>query len=282
MDAARYNPVTMMAGKESIAKPDWLTVAAIAVVTHAVAVFIHEAAGHGGTCVAVGCTPRLVTTMQFRGDEGSLPKLAVDAISAGGTAANLVAAAIAVLFMRRYGRPARTAWFFLWLFASVNLFAATGYLLYSGLANIGDWANIVRGLKPAWLWHLVLIAIGAPGYWLATRWAMDRLGRRIQSAGGRVRAAYRYTLASYIAIAAFAIVGGMFEPDGAFLVLISAAAASLGGMSALAWGPQLLQDPRVGRPEEEPLQVPRDARWIIAAALVVLVWAAVLGPGLAL
>jgi hypothetical protein len=35
---------------------------------------------------------------------------------------------------------------------------------------------------------------------------------------------------------AFAIVGGMFEPGGTFLVLISAAAATLGGASALAWG----------------------------------------------
>jgi len=45
-------------------------------------------------------------------------------------------------------------------------------------------------------------------------------------AGSRVPAAYRYTLVSYIAMGAFAIVGGMFEPGGAFLVLISAAAAT--------------------------------------------------------
>jgi hypothetical protein len=81
----------METGK-TIAKPDWLTVAGLAVVAHALSVFIHEALGHGGTCVAVGCTPRLLTTMQFQGDEQSLPKLAVDAISAGGTIANLVAA----------------------------------------------------------------------------------------------------------------------------------------------------------------------------------------------
>jgi hypothetical protein len=59
---------------------------------------------------------------------------------------------------------------------------------------------------------------------------------------------------------AFAIVGGMFEPGGAFLVLISAAAAALGGASALAWGPQLLQDPHLGEPPEEPLQV-HSASW---------------------
>ena len=87
---------------------------------------------------------------------------------------------------------------------------------------------------------------------------------------------------SYVAIGALAIVAGMFEPHGTYLVLISAAAASLGGASALAWGPQLLHNPHVGEPPEEPLQVPRDKRWIIAAALISLAFVAVLGPGLSL
>jgi hypothetical protein len=271
----------METGK-AIAKPDWLTVSAIAVVAHALSASIHEGLGHAGTCVAVGCSPRLLTTMQFQGDEHSLPKLAVDAISAGGSVANLVAAAIAMLLLRRHRSPARTGWFFLWLFATVNLLAAAGYPLYSGLANIGDWANIMRGLKPAWLWHVGLAGIGALSYWFATRWAMDRLGRRLWGTGSRVPSAYSYTLVSYVAMGAFAIVAGMFEPGGAFLVLISAAAASLGGASALAWGPQMLQDPHLGEPPEEPLQVARDRRWVIVAALVSLAFVAVLGPGLPL
>ena len=267
---------------KTIAKPDWLTVSAIAVVAHALSVSIHEALGHGGTCIAVGCTPRLLTTMQFQGDEHSLPKLAVDAISAGGSVANLVAAALAMLLLRRHRGPARSVWFFLWLFATVNLLAAAGYPLYSGLANIGDWANIVRSLKPAWLWHVVLAGIGAISYWFATRWAIDRLGRRLWGAGSRVSCAYSYTLVSYVAIGAFAIIAGIFEPGGTFLVLISAAAGSLGGASALAWGPQLLRDPHLGEPPEEPLQVPRDTHWIIVAALISLAFVAVLGPGLSL
>lgn len=271
-----------MEAEKIVTNPDWLTVAAIAIVTHSLTVSIHEAIGHGGACLVVGCAPRLVTTMQFKGDEDSLPRLAVDAISAGGSVANLIAAAIAILLIRRYRGPARTGWFFLWLFATVNLLAAAGYPLYSGLANIGDWANIVRGLKPSWLWHLLLAAIGAPSYWFATRWAMDRLGRRLSHRVSRVPEAYRYTLVSYLAMGALAIIGGMFESGGAFLVLISAAAASLGGASALAWGPQLLQDPHLGEPPEEPLQVLRDARWMIAAALAGLAFVTVLGPGIRL
>jgi hypothetical protein len=268
--------------KKTSARPDWLTVTAIAIVTHAVCVFIHEAFGHAGVCVAVGCTPRLLTTMEFQGDESSLARLAVNAISAGGSVANLVAAGVAALILRRQRDPARSGWFFLWLFATVNLLAATGYPLYSGLAGIGDWANIVRGLQPAWVWRVALTAAGAASYWLATRWAMDHLGRRLGDAGSRVPAAYRYTLVSYVAMSAFAILGGVFEPGGAFVVLIAAAAGSLGGMSALAWGPQLLQDPRLGKPLDEPLQVSRDGRWMIAAVVVAAVWVGVFGPGLSL
>jgi hypothetical protein len=267
---------------KTIGKPDSLTVSAIAVVAHALSVFIHEALGHGGACVAVGCTPRLLTTMQFQGDESSLSKVAVAAISAGGSVANLVAAAIAMLLLRRHRGPAGSGWFFLWLFATVNLLAAAGYPLYSGVANIGDWANIVQGLKPAWLWHVFLGSIGAFCYWFATRWAIGRLGRRLWRAGARVRSAYSYTLVSYVAIGTFAIVAGMFERGGTFLVLISAAAGSLGGASALAWGPQLLQDPHLGKPVEESLRVSRDRRWILVAAPVSLAFVAVLGPGLSL
>ncbi len=264
------------------AKPDWLTVASVAVVIHAISATLHEGLGHGGACLAVRCTPRLLTTMQFQGDEQSLSRLGVDAISAGGSIANLLAAAIAVVLLRRHRGPARTGWFFLWLFATVNLLAAAGYPLYSGLANIGDWANIVRGREPAWLWHVVLAVAGGVSYWFAARWAMGRLGQRLPGGGNRVRPAYSYTLVSYVAASAFAIAAGLFEPGGAFIVLIAAAAASLGGASALAWGPQLLHDPHLGEPPLEPLQVGRDVRWIVAAAVVGGAFVAVLGPGLKL
>src|SRR5690349_10715719 len=96
--------------------PDWLTVACIAVVTHVFSVSIHEAVGHGSACIAVGCTPQLLTTIQFQGDEQSLTRVAVDAISAGGSVANLMAAGVAVVCLRRRQGSAGGGWFFLWLF----------------------------------------------------------------------------------------------------------------------------------------------------------------------
>ena len=51
-----------MEADKNTARPDWLTVAAIAVVTHALTVSIHEALGHGGTCVAVGDNGAILTS----------------------------------------------------------------------------------------------------------------------------------------------------------------------------------------------------------------------------
>jgi hypothetical protein len=53
---------------------------------------------------------------------------------------------------------------FLYFFAFANLFLATGYILYSGLINFGDFAAVIDGLRPAWLYRAALVIIGALGY----------------------------------------------------------------------------------------------------------------------
>jgi len=53
---------------------------------------------------------------------------------------------------------------FLYFFAFANLFLATGYILYSGLINFGDFAAVIDGLRPAWLYRAALVVIGALGY----------------------------------------------------------------------------------------------------------------------
>ena len=70
------------------------------------------------------------------------------------------------------------------------------------------------------------------------------------------------------------------SPGGVVVVLISGVAASLGGTSALAWGPQLLHDPRLGVPTGTQLEVRREVRWIVVAALVAIAFVLVLGPGI--
>lgn len=269
----------------SVAKSsaDWLTVIAVAVVAHVAASVVHEALGHGGACLLVGCRPQLLTTMQFRGDETSLSNAGVTFVAAGGTLANLAAAGIAAGLLRRRRERANAGKFFLWLFATINLLQGTGYLLYSGVSNIGDWAQVVHGLTPPWMWRGILVLVGAGTYWLATRWAMNQLGRRLRLSGeARVAEANRYTISAYAVGGLLLLLAGLSEPGGAIVVLISGVAASLGGTSALAWGPQLLHDQRLGEPREQSLCVTRNWRWIVTGALAGLVFVLVLAHGLVL
>jgi hypothetical protein len=64
---------------------------------------------------------------------------------------------------------------FLYFFAFANLFLATGYILYSGLINFGDFAAVVAGLRPAWLSRAALVIIGALGY----RYGIAQAARRL-------------------------------------------------------------------------------------------------------
>jgi len=64
------------------------------------------------------------------------------------------------------------------------------------------------------------------------------------------------------------------------LVLISAAAASFGGASALAWMTELLRKPGYPAASGVPLAIDRSLGWIAFAAMTALVFVAILGPGL--
>jgi len=263
------------------AHPDLLTVAAIAVIVDVSASLIHEGLGHGGACLLMGGTPRLLTSMQFQGDQQMLSGFAVRVISASGSIANAAAGMMAIMLLRRNRKQPRTGWFFWWLFATINLLQATGYLLYSGVGNIGDWAKVVAPLRPVWLWRVLLTVVGAGAYWAVTRWAMGRLGQHLSaSPPGRVAEAYRYTLVAYVTGGLLSVAAGLFDPGGLVVVLISGVAASLGGTSALAWGPQLLHDPRLGMPTDMQLRVTRDVRWIVVSVLVAIAFVLVLGPGI--
>jgi hypothetical protein len=89
-------------------RPDWLTVAAVAVIVNASATLIHEGLGHGGACVLLGGKPLLLTSMQFQGDKQMLSSFAVRFISAAGSVANVAAAMVAVPFLRRSEGAPRT------------------------------------------------------------------------------------------------------------------------------------------------------------------------------
>src|SRR5262245_50444344 len=104
------------------------TVGAIAVVAYALSNVVHEGLGHGGACIAVGGQPRQLTAVFFDGDLEGLPASAGRWVAAGGSLANLVAAAVAWVGLRVTPAGWGRGRFFLWLVLAVNLLQAFGYL----------------------------------------------------------------------------------------------------------------------------------------------------------
>jgi hypothetical protein len=258
-----------------------VTVAAIAVIAYALANVLHEGLGHGGACLVVGCTPKVLSSMHFDGNTTGLSRAATNFIEAGGTLANLLAAVVSFAWFRTHAAASVHARYFAWLLGTVNLLHAAGYLLFSGVGNIGDWAAIVRGLQPAWVWRTTMAVLGGTAYWFSVRYALVTMGPFI---GGETPERYRrgltLMLVPYVTGAVLYLVAGAFNPVGLVLVAISAAPASLGGTSGLAWGPQYLRGNIIPRADVSPTVVSRSTGWIVTAAAVALVFVAILGPGI--
>jgi hypothetical protein len=260
------------------------TIGAIAVVAYALSNVVHEGLGHGGACLLVGGRPEELNAIFFECSIEGLQSSARRWLAAGGSLANLAVAALAWLALRtlpgRWGRARH----FAWLMLAVNVLQPFGYLLFSGVGGIGDWAVVTLGLQPAWAWRLGLTVLGAVLYfWVAPRFLMPELERFLGAgAEERARRSRMLTLVPYLVGGTLFVVAGLFNPHGFSLVLISAAAASFGGTSLLAWYPDLWARRVPGRADHLALGVPRSWAWLLLGAIVLGVFVGVLGPGVKL
>ena len=78
------------------------------------------------------------------------------------------------------------------------------------------------------------------------------------------------------------MLAGVLNPLGWIYVLISAVAASFGGTSLLAWYPMLWARRTPVDAPVVPLGVPRSPAWLVAAAIALILFVGVLGPGVRL
>jgi hypothetical protein len=234
---------------------DPLTIIAIAIVAYALANVIHEGLGHGGACLLIGAHVRELSSLHCQCDAGS------KFVAAAGCIANVIAAAVGLLILRR-----RTSWFW-WLFTTINLLMPAGYLLFSGVMKVGDWVYVFKDF-PQIVWRPLLAIIGAALYFAAVRYSAHRL----ESLAGKDDAR-RFNLIAYFTGGILYCVSGLFNPHGAILIAISAAAASFGGTSGLIW---MIDFMRGGA--DVPIE--RSYAWIVSAAVIAIVFVGVLGPTL--
>jgi hypothetical protein len=252
--------------------PDVLTIVSIAAVAAAITDVLHEGLGHGGACVLSGARPLVISTVHFECSVGSR------ILSAGGTIVNLIAGVIC-LFAARKVRAPRIRYFF-WLLMVFNLLDAGGYWLYSGVGNIGDWAYVIHGWRPAWAWRIGLVVLGVISYWYFVVLSSNELRPLLsQDRGVSLQWARLFTFPAYFTNGVLLTVAGLFNPVGMMLVAISAMAASFGGTSGLLWMGKIATSES---PKEtiEGKSIERSFAWIAAAVVVAGIFIFVLGPGI--
>ena len=200
-------------------------------------------------------------------------------VAAGGTLVNLIAGFLCWFALRFVNHARVRLRYFLWLLMTINLLQACGYFLFSGLGNFGDWADVIHGLAPAWLWRTGLTALGAVSYPLVVWLALLELRFFLSDRDWRRGGAKDLTVIPYVTGGVLNTVAGMFNPVGMILVGLSAAASSFGGASGMAWMTQCLGSKFAPKTASQLLPLQRSRGWIIAAFIIAAIFVGVLGRG---
>ena len=242
------------------------TIVSMAVIASGTATLLHEGVGHGVVAWLRGDIPTVLTSNHL--DAVRADRL----VDAGGTLVNLLVGVLALLASRR--AKDGNARYFLWLLAAFNLLPGAGYFLFSGIFNIGDWAEVVRGLPHVGLVRVAMTILGAALYVgcvralaIAVRPFVEE--ERTYNTVGRL---------PYYAACLFECAAGVFDPLGWRLFLLSTVPAAFGGSSGFMWADSLM--PREA--PKQPLWVRESRAWQMAAVVLGLAYILVLGRGIKL
>ena len=116
----------------------------------------------------------------------------------------------------------------------------------------------------------------------AVRWSLLELRPLIGSDRAQRRVlAKRLSIPSYFAGGIVECLAGALNPQGWFLVAMSAAASTFGGTSALLWSAEWLRGSSIpAGPDAAPMPIPRSWAWIVTSAVIAVCFIFVLGRGI--
>jgi hypothetical protein len=262
------------------AKDDRLTLISISALACILQDILHEGLGHGVTAWLSGAHKITISTVAMQSD------IDTKWISANGTLVNLIFAGILWVILLKPQRYSPTLRYFLVLALAGNLFTGTGYFLFSGLANFGDWAAVILGSQPYWVWRVGLVVLGVISYYASMLVVRAQLlSFREPDQTSRNMRALCWT--PYFTDGVLAGVSGLLNPMGLFYVIASALPSTLGANAGLLSLPSMMRIRRRSAQESDAAanvapvaQIHRSIAWIAAGAIASLVFIFVLGRGL--
>jgi hypothetical protein len=247
------------------------TLAAIGALACIAADIVHEAVGHGTASLLMSDPILSLSTVAIQNASPSR------FVSAAGTTANLIVGALSLLLLRRFRKLTPSAYLF-WVFGAFNLFNV-GYLVASACMNSGDWAAVISGLSPSWLWRCVLALVGTIFYVLSLRWvasfAIDLVNHR-QVAVGDSR---RLVWPAYLAAGVVMTVASIFNPTGPSLILVSGIGASFGLNCGFLFMPLVIARNSTYHGVGEG-RIPFSGFWLILSVFICGLFIGILGPGI--
>ena len=257
-----------MPDEMSSPKNDWLTMIAVSALACILQDVLHEGLGHGVTAWLSGAHQITMSTVALQSD------IETRWVSANGTLVNLAAAFILWLILLRPQRYGAVTHYFLVLALAGNLFTGTGYFLFSGIANFGDWKHVIAGLRPNWAWRIGLIVLGATSYYAS----MLLVAAKLRPFQGKDHGKLRWVCwTPYFTDGILAGVAALFSPLGLFYMIASALPSTLGANSGLLGLPSMMCR---GEHKEEAIVILRSIPWIVAGAMASAFFIVVLGHGI--
>jgi len=222
-----------------LSRPSLLTVASIGAIACVAADMVHEALGHGTASWLTG--DRILSLSTVAIQNATVNRF----VSAAGTSANCIVGGISLLVLRRI-RQFTSLTYFLWIFGAYNLLNS-GYLVVSAILRSGDWANVIAGLSPPWMWRCILGLAGATLYLLAIRWTTSSMSDLVNRGEVALADLQRLILPAYLAGGAVMTIAAVFNPISPSLILLSGASASFGLNSGLLFLPGIVAANARGR-----------------------------------
>jgi hypothetical protein len=195
-------------------------------------------------------------------------------VSANGTLVNLAAAFVLWLILQRPQRYGAVTHYFLVLAMAGNLFTGTGYFLFSGVANFGDWKQVIAGLQPNWAWRIGLVVLGAMSYYAS----MLLVATKLRPFQGKDQGKLRWVCwTPYFTDGILAGLAALFSPLGLFYMIASALPSTLGANSGLLGLPSMMCR---GELKGEGIVILRSIPWTAAGAIASAFFIVVLGHGI--